>query len=408
MAITKRGQSWYIDYYYNGRRHREAVGPNRKVAERVLAKRKVEIAEGRFLSISKQSKATFDDIAGLFLQYSKDNKLSYERDVRSIALLRHSFGGMPLASITPLEIEKYKSLRRTTVGPATVNKELACFKTMFSKAILWGLAADNPVKRVELFREPPGRLRYLSDTEIARLFAEASDELRVILTVALYTGMRKGEILNLTWKDINLERRIIYVRNSKNGTAREIPIADRLSAVISEYPRLDGQVFRSAHGEPIRSFRTAFENAVRRAGIADFSFHDLRHTFASYLVMNGVELVTVKELLGHKTIQMTLRYAHLSPLHKRNAVNVLRFADSHKTVTIGKNPLARKNVNDYPVTLAGVAELVDARDLKSLASSGACRFESGLRQLIKTISAGPTRLSNIKLDIILKGGNLIL
>jgi len=366
MGVTKRGDIWYIDYYADGRRYREAIGSNRKVAERALAKRRVEIAEGRFLDVKEQSATTFDEIAELFLTYSRSNKLSWERDERSVALLRGTFGGKRLDQITPLDVEQYKNARRKLVGPATVNKELACFKTMFSKAVIWGKAAANPVKKVTFFREPPGRVRFLSLEEIQRLLAEAAEHLKPILLVALHTGMRKSEILSLTWRDVDLRQRIIYVRTSKNGTAREVPMADPVYATLSRLVLDDGPVFRHADGSRVVSIRTAFDRAVRRAKIEEFSFHDLRHTFASYLVMNGVELVTVKELLGHKAIQMTLRYAHLSPLHKRSAVNTLQFEDGHNLVTEAEKIVAKKSLSHYPTRLAGVAELVDARDLKSL------------------------------------------
>ena len=366
MTITKRGKTWYIDYYCGGKRYREAIGPNRKVAEHVRAKRHVDIAEGRFLDVKKSSTSTFDDIAALFLDYSRSNKLSFERDERCVKLLREYFGGMFLDHITPLEVEKYKSARRKLVGPATVNKELACFKTMFSKAVVWGMTADNPVKKVSMFREPPGRVRFLSHDEIRRLLSESADHLKPILIVALFTGMRKSEILKLTWKDIDFDHRLIYVRNSKNGTAREIPMASEVVAVLRNVPALRSRVFTGIENKPVSSIRTGFDNAVKRAKIADFSFHDLRHTFASYLIMNGVELVTVKELLGHKSINMTLRYAHLSSAHKGHAVETLDFLGSHKLVTNTKTVVAPVGLNRYRTMTAGVAKLVDARDLKSL------------------------------------------
>lgn len=365
MAILKRGNTWYVDYYCNGRRYREAVGPNRKVAERILEKRLVAIAEGRFLDIKEKPTTTFDDIAALFLDYSRSNKLSFERDERCVKLLRERFGGMLLDEITPLDIEKYKSARRKLVGPATVNKELACFKTMFSKAVIWNLATENPVKRVSLFREPPGRVRYLSRDEIDRLLFEAADHLKPIIIVALFTGMRKSEILKLTWRDIDFDHRLIYVRNSKNGSAREIPMAREVVAALETLPVTEHRVFTADGHRPVTSIRTGFENAVKRAQLQDFSFHDLRHTFASHLVMNGVELLTVKELLGHKTLAMTLRYAHLSPAHKGRAVETLDFLRSHKLVTSYNIKVARVPLNRYPTTFAGVAKLVDARDLKS-------------------------------------------
>jgi len=199
--------------------------------------------------------------------------------------------------------------------------------------------------------------------------------------VALYTGMRKGEILKLTWKDIDFNRRVVYVRDSKNGQAREIPMADEVSDTLAELPVTTGFVFTRRDGSNVTSMRTAFENAVRRAKLEDFSFHDLRHTFASHLVMSGVDLLTVKELLGHKTITMTLRYAHLSASHKQKAVASPKFGTSHKSVTSGEIPVVPKRVSHYCSKFAGVVKLVDTRDLKSLASKGACRFESGLRQI---------------------------
>ncbi len=379
MAVIKRGNTWYIDYYCGGKRYREAIGSNRKMAERVLAKRQIDIAEGRFLDVKKQSTATFEDIAKSFMEYSRSNKLSFERDERCVKLLREHFGGKLLDEITPLDIEKYKSARRKMVGPATVNKELACFKTMFSKAVIWGMTSDNPVKKVSMFREPPGRVRFLSREEIRRLLSEAAEHIRPIIIVALFTGMRKSEILKLTWKDIDFNHRLIYVRNSKNGSSREIPMAREVIAALQAIPVSQGRVFTSSEDRPVSSIRTGFDNAVRRAQISDFSFHDIRHTFASYLVMNGVELITVKELLGHKTISMTARYSHLSPAHKGRAVETLDFLGSHKLVTNSNTKVAQNKLNRYRSTIAGVAKLVDARDLKSLGWRHPCRFDSGLR-----------------------------
>ncbi len=372
MAIYKRGKTWWIDYYANGQRYRESVGPNRRSAERALAKRKVEIAENRFLDKVKRSCATFDELAKLFLDYADNNKLSAERDHRSVALLQEVFGGMKLGDITPLSVEQYKNMRRKSVGPATVNRELAALKTMFSKAILWDMASENPVKKVQMFREPAGRIRYLSRQEIADLLRESVEHLRPIIMTALYTGMRKSEILRMRWDDVDLKHRIIYVRTSKNGQSREIPIATELMEVLERLARDSDRVFTRSDGGAVDNIKTCFYNAVRRAGIEGFSFHDLRHTFASYLVMSGVDLLTVKELLGHKTIQMTLRYAHLSPSHKRSAVDALSYSDGHNMVTrtgSSDKKVARRLINRYPASLndsAGVVELVDTRDLKSL------------------------------------------
>jgi len=368
MAIYKRGKTWYIDHYVDGKRYREAVGLNRKVAERALAKRMTLVAEKRFLNVVPSQKVTYDQLAEHYTKYANANKLSAERDRRSIAVIRRWFGGRRLKQITALAIERYKCERRKEVGPATVNRELACLKHMFTKAIQWDLTLENPVKKVKLFRENPGRIRYLDKNEIARLLKEAADHLKPILVIALYTGLRKSEILNLTWEDVDFKNQLIYIRNSKNGEAREIPMANKVFSTLGSLPVRHDRIFTHNDGSPVKDIRTCFYNAVKRAKIQDFSFHDLRHTFASYLIMNGVELVTVKELLGHKSINMTLRYAHLSPSHKQSAVNTLNYNYSHKLVTKGDKVAAYKSVSCYPAINAGVVELVDTRDLKSLGS----------------------------------------
>ena len=134
--------------------------------------------------------------------------------------------------------------------------------------------------------------------------------------------MRKREILDLKWEDIDFHREIIFVKNTKNNEWREIPMNKVLVETLKNVKKhLDSDyVFCNIIGRPFGNVRKSFDSALRLSGIKDFLFHDLRHTFASHLVMSGADLITVKELLGHKSIRMTLRYAHLSPSHKRRAV----------------------------------------------------------------------------------------
>lgn len=333
MGMYKRGDSWYIDYYVNGKRKRERVGTNKKVAEQALAKRQVQIAEHRFLDIQKSPKTQFDAFAGTYLEYAKANKQSWQRDVHSIQRLREVFGGKPLSDITPLALETYKSARLKQVSPATVNRELACLKHMFTKAIQWQMATSNPVRQVRMLKENNQRLRYLTNDEAQRLLAALPERVRPVVVCALYTGMRRGELLRLQWADVDLQQRLIFVRQSKNGDKREIPIADALLTVLRTLDPSTEYVFSYGNGNRIRSVREAFDRAVKRCGILNYHFHDNRHTFASHLVMAGIDLLTVKELMGHKSITMTLRYAHLSPDHKRKAVEALAYCDSHKMVT---------------------------------------------------------------------------
>jgi len=163
--------------------------------------------------------------------------------------------------------------------------------------------------------------------EAGRLLEAAAPHLKPILTVLLNTGMRRSEALKLTWRDADHRKKLITItpENSKSGRGREIPInslaAETLRALGPGLP--GGRVFLGPESKGIADIKTAFKTACRRAGILDLRFHDLRHTAATYMVMGGVDLVTVKEILGHSTIEMTMRYAHPTPENKRRAVEVL-------------------------------------------------------------------------------------
>lgn len=326
MAVFKKGKNWFIDYYMQGRRKRECIGPSKELAETVLKKRKVQIAENKFLDVKKEKKIRFREMARLYLEsYSKPNKRSWSRDELSIKHLNVFFGNKYLHEITALDIENYKLERKQKVSPATVNRELACLKHMYAKAIEWEKADNSPASKVRKFREANQRVRYLEEEEIERLYETCSEHLKPIVAVALNTGMRKGEILNLKWPDVNLRTRVICILNSKNDEKREIPINEDLTRIlfrVRKNPK-SPYVFCKEDGIPYGDVKVGFRATLKRAKIKNFRFHDLRHTFASRLVMRGVDLKTVQELLGHKDMRMTLRYAHLSADHKRAAVERL-------------------------------------------------------------------------------------
>jgi integrase len=197
---------------------------------------------------------------------------------------------------------------------------------VFSMAIDWDKAAINPVKKIRFAREDNGRVRFLSTDEETRLLAHSSNPIRPILITAIHTGLRRSELLALTWDDVDFEQGLITVRAAyaKNGESRSVPMNAMLTRTLEAVTiKTADAVFCKKDGKPYRDFRTAFERAVMRADIPDFTFHDLRHTFASRLVMAGVDLPTVKELMGHKHINMTLRYTHLASHHKKDAVSKL-------------------------------------------------------------------------------------
>jgi integrase len=304
---------------------------SKTVAKEILAKKKAEAVEGRYELPSKKPSPLFEVMAEEYLQYYQANRRprSVERHQMALKALKPFFGGYRLADISPFLIEKYKRSRKEQGrSEVTINRELALLKNLFTMAIKWGKASENPVKQVRLFREDNGRTRFLTEEEEARLLACCSPYLRPIVITALHTGFRKSELLSLTWVDVDFRRQTIAVRAAyaKNGEARSVPMTVVLTETLKA-SRINAAptapVFLTRKGQPYRDISRAFGTAVRRAVITDFTFHDLRHTFASHLVMGGVDLTTVKELMGHKHIAMTLRYAHLAPGHKRSAIAVL-------------------------------------------------------------------------------------
>lgn len=261
MGVYKRGTTWYIDYYAGYKRRREKIGPSKRQAEVVLKKRMVQVAENRFLEVERCEKIKFEKMTEIYLEnYSKPNKKSSRRDVTSINNLKPFFAGKYLHEITPLDMEKYKRKRQGQVSNATVNREVACLKHIFTKAIEWAIVQKNPGKKVKLLRERNTRLRYLEEREIRRLHDACAEHLKPIVTVALNTGMRKEEILSLKWKDLDYRIRTISILDTKNGESREIPMNDIVYRVLLDIGKNADSpwVFCKKNGERYGNVRKAF------------------------------------------------------------------------------------------------------------------------------------------------------
>jgi integrase len=222
--------------------------------------------------------------------------------------------------------DKTKEWGISVQKPSSVNRKLACLKCMFNKAIEWSkFNGDNTVKKVKLFKENNKRLRFLEKDEIIKLLENSKEHLVPIIIIALNTGMRKSEILKLRWMDMDIKRNIITILETKNGRKREVFMNDYVKTALLGIERHSQSnfVFTKKDGTPLGNIKRTFFTACKKSGIKDFKFHDLRHSFASHLVMSGIDLNTVRELLGHQSIQMILRYSHLSQSHKKQAVDVL-------------------------------------------------------------------------------------
>jgi len=372
IKIKPSEGNFYIEYYAEGRKNREKIGSSRALAETVLQKRKVEIAEGKFLDKKKEEKVRFEVFADEYfeLHCKVNNKKSFQTaDIHNIKRLKQFFGGLYLNEITPHKVQQFKAQRAIEVAPATVNRQLACLKSIFNKAIAWGkFSGPNPVKGIKFFKENNARLRFLEKEEITKLLANCNEAIKPIVIVALNTGMRRGEIMGLKWRDIDFKRGIIHLYNTKNSEKRELPMNEAVKNTligVRKHPESE-LVFTKKNGESYGDFKKSFLKALEKSDIKDFRFHDCRHTFASHLVMAGVDLNTIRELLGHKSLTMTLRYSHLSPNFKKQAVGVLDKQMDTKTDTKPKtitddnlqSLLSSLNINELDKH-AGVAQLVE-------------------------------------------------
>jgi integrase len=325
MAVFKKQGVYWIDYYVNGRRKRARIGPDKRLAETVLQKRKVAIAEGKYLDKRQMPRCTFSELSDLYLDWAKVNHVGYVGTRSRVEHFRREYGPCQLSEITPLMVDAYVARRAALRKPATVNRDLVVLRHMFRKALEWGKALGNPVIHQKPLRAENRRLRYLSREEKDRLLQAADEVLRPIVLVALHTGLRRGELFSLTWHDVDFRLGVIRVLHTNNNERREIPMSDTLRTTLQQLPRrlASAYVFSGKTGQVLVDIRKRFHRALKEAGIEGFVFHDLRHTFASYLVMAGVDLMTVKEFMGHKDLKMTLRYAHLAPGYKRAAISRL-------------------------------------------------------------------------------------
>lgn len=326
--VYRRGKMWGIDYFANGRRRRELVGLNKALAEKALNKKLVLIAENKFLDIKRQQKVKFKELSEQYIElYLKPNRTTWwKSEKHNIRHLKEYFGEKYLQEITPIDVEKFRQERLQAVSKSSINKNVGCLRAMFNKAIEWQLfEGQNPASGVKFYKLDNKRLRYLEKEEIGRLLSHCEGHLRDIVEFAINSGMRKGEIFNLKWHDVDWNNSLIHLLKTKNSEKREVPINESIKNILARVKKdpHSPYVFNSFNGKPFNDIKRSFYTALKKAGIENFRFHDLRHTFASQLVMAGVDILTVKELLGHKSMEMTLRYSHLSCDHKKRAVKVL-------------------------------------------------------------------------------------
>lgn len=330
-GIIKIGKYYHIVYQgLDGKQKWESSRSTKKRdAVALRAKRLLEVREGKQPELKRIPNITLKDFAEEYLVWAKTHIKSYRARKGFVKQLTNDLGNILLNKFSIKLVEQWQNERIERGNkPATVDSLLAVLKHMFTKAYerqKVSYYARNQVKKVKLYKPDNRRSRYLSEEECHRLIDACDDHLRPIVITALHTGMRKSEILSLTWDRVDLHNKVIEVINTKNNESRVIPIGAFLYQTLTDLrTRIDvDYVFHDKNGRSYQDVKKSFASALKRAKITNFRFHDLRHTFASHLVMAGVDIVTVQKLLGHKTLTMTLRYAQLADAHRANAIDKL-------------------------------------------------------------------------------------
>jgi site-specific recombinase XerD len=337
---------WWICYWdAQGRKRREKAG-SKSVAIALYRKRKTEVLEGKKLpEKSRRATVTFAEIARDALDYSKQYKVTdaYRADRWHMETVLRWFRDRAAAEVTPQDIERRLSelANEKNLMPATLNRYRALLSLTYSTAMRNGKVFSNPARLVRLRKENNARVRFLNSEEETVLRSRIVDNYadgEAEFDLALNTGMRRGEQYRLRWQDVNLKTGILTIPLSKTGEKRHIPINSATRAALErlwQHRTAGGYVCPGIEAERHRDSRRWFERAVYSAGIENLHWHDLRHTFASRLVMAGVDLRTVQELLGHKTIGMTVRYSHLAPTHLHEAIERLAAKPTDTTTDTG-------------------------------------------------------------------------
>ncbi len=349
---TRKGgtKGWYYDFSHKGKRYRKLAGATKTDALRVQEKVRSQVLNEEYQLTNQKKDPRFEEFAGIYLLY-RQHMRSIKRDELSIKHLKSFFKNRTLGSITGNDVRQYINQRLAQKSkPASINRELACLKHMYTCALEWEEAKTIQRPKIRLLPEPSGRTRYLTENEAATLLAHSPEFLRPIIFTALNTGMRKSEITSLKWSQVHIDDApapFLELLQTKNNKNRFVPLNEDMIDLLATLNKGDDDfVFHGKQGMPIKYFKEPWQKALQDAGIRDFKFHDLRHTFASHFLMKGGDLLSLKEILGHSSLKMVERYAHLASAHKQRQVNRLNgtfsICQSNASEEIGDSEVRKK------------------------------------------------------------------
>lgn len=330
---TKDGQTTYrVKVRLKGFPAQSATFTRLTDAKKWVQHTESAIREGRHFKNTEAKKHTLADAINRYIKSVLPHKPKSIKDQKSqLNWWKEAIGHYTLADITPALIAEQRdklnngtTILKTKRSSATVNRYLAVLSHLFTIAMKeWGWIENTPLRKVSKLKEPRGRIRFLADDERDRLLKTCRESdspyLYTIVVLCLSTGARKMEVVGLTWDEIDLNRGVITLQDTKNGERRVLPIAGYALQVLKEHAKIrhlhSNLVFPGNNIKKPVDIRTPWETAIKKSEISNFRFHDLRHSAASYLAMNGATLAEIAEVLGHKTLQMVKRYAHLSEAH---------------------------------------------------------------------------------------------
>lgn len=347
MSARKLRNSWWVDFRHQGERYRFRSPENSKAgAQAYEAALRQKLARGESVKKEvhgKESDKRFERFVPLwFERYVRVNNKPSEQRIKESILrmyLLPFFSGRLLGEIKNQDVEAYKSFAlKKGISGKTVNNQLVVLSKLLRSAQEWGLSESVP--RIVRLKVTSQRLDYLSEEE-CRMILNYSTEpnWRFMILLAMRTGMRLGELLGLDWSDINFDLNLLTVRRSivegivgtpKNHRERHIPLTPGLREALWNARKSIGWVFRREDGKPLIHWHatTALRRVCRKVGLRRIGWHTFRHTFASHLAMKGIPLPVIQSLLGHSSITMTMRYAHLSPTALHSAIARLEEGES--------------------------------------------------------------------------------
>lgn len=336
-TLFKRGDSYYISFMYDGKRYKKSLKTDKKrIAEKKFALEIEKINNDEIGTPQKNKKLIdfIDDYDNLIKRFKSESLyIRYNQIIRWIKNFIEKNDILLVRHCTREHIENYLRQRREQgISPKTFNEELRLLKNLFKTAIEKGYCKNNPCSNISNMKYSPPPPRFFSKEEIYLILENATPRFKEMWEFLLNTGLRLGELANLEWSDIDEENDIIHIQvkdfwKPKNSQPRQIPMNKTVKEILVKRKEVNESarwVFVSKNGTQIQyPTRKTLVALLEKLGMKKATIHTFRHTFASNLVMAGVDLPTVQKLMGHSTIQMTMKYAHLAPEHIKSAVEKL-------------------------------------------------------------------------------------